>query len=386
MLIILLSAGNGLKNGVTANMGSRAKNYLGLSPGWTAKPYRGLPTGRRIRFDQRDYDMLRREIPEIDHLSARIRSSQTISYGEEYVALSLEGGTADLEYIANIKMKDAMGRFINRIDDADRRKVIVIHPNHQKVLFKDEDPIGKYVTTADGIVFQVVGVYGASDQFNSNDPPAYVPLSTAQMLYNRGWGFSRIEFTALGLTTMAENEAFNERLRQKIGNLHMFDPADRSALYLRNDAESALRNQQVFKYINFFLVIIGLASMMAGIVGVGNIMYISVKERTREIGIRKAIGAKSGSILSLVILESIFITISAGYIGIVLGVGVTELFGDKLSTTSDDGQISMFLDPGVELSTILWATLLLVVCGVVAGLIPSLKATRVSPIEAMRAE
>jgi putative ABC transport system permease protein len=233
-------------------------------------------------------------------------------------------------------------------------------------------------------VFQVIGVYGSSSQFNSNNPPAYIPLSTAQMLYNRGYGFRYLEFTAIGLNTMAANEAFNQRLREKFAALHGFDPKDRSALYINNSAEDSLEIQKVFGIINIFLVIVGLASMMAGIVGVGNIMDITVKERTREIGIRKAIGATPASVLQLIILESIFITTCAGYVGIVLGVGLTELLGSLIKNQVEN--TTMFLNPTVDLGTVFGATFLLITCGVVAGLIPALKAVKVKPIEAMRAE
>ncbi|MCL2727927.1 MAG: FtsX-like permease family protein, partial [Bacteroidales bacterium] len=172
--------------------------------------------------------------------------------------------------------------------------------------------------------------------------------------------------------------------RQKFAALHNFDPNDRSALYINNLFEESLKIQKVFGVVNIFLIIVGLASMMAGIVGVGNIMVITVKERTREIGIRKAIGASPGSVLRLIIFESIFVTTCAGYIGIVLGVGLTELIGSFLSNQVDGTTI--FLDPTVNMGTVFGATFLLIVCGIIAGLIPALNAVKVKPIEAMRAE
>ena len=383
MLIILLASGNGLKNGVLSNFSDQAKNYVAIYPGRTSMPFKGYPVGRRIRFNNKDYALLLDKVPEVEYLSAGMYTNLTVSYEKEYIAISLEGGTSDLALITNIGIKEGMGRFINKTDDHMRRKVMVIHPDHQKVLFKEENPIGKYVT-AGGVVFQVIGVYGSSDQFNSNNPPAYIPLSTAQMLYSRGYGFNYLEFTAVGLYTKAANEAFNLRLREKFAALHGFDPKDRSAMYINNAFENALQIQQVFGIINIFLVIVGLASMMAGIVGVGNIMVITVRERTREIGIRKAIGASPASVLRLIIFESIFVTTCAGYIGIVLGVGLTELL-----STFIKGQVestTMFLNPTVDMGTVFGATFLLIICGVIAGLIPALKAVKVKPIEAMRAE
>ncbi|MDR3095254.1 MAG: ABC transporter permease [Bacteroidales bacterium] len=384
MLIVLLASGNGLRNGVMSNFSGRATNSVRVFPGYMSMPHKGLPAGRNIRFDFRDYYLARDKIPEIEFLSARINASLTVTNGEEYVALSAYGGTADLAFILNIKMKEGMGRFINTMDDKMRRKVMVIHPDHQKILFKDENPVGKYVI-ANGIAYQVIGVYGASSHFNNNNPPAYIPLTTAQMLYNHGYGFSNLEFTVNGLNTVEANEAFSMRLREKFGALHGFNPEDRSALWINNNAQDSIQANNIFSVINIFLLIIGLASMMAGIVGVGNIMVITVKERTREIGIRKAIGASPASILRLIILESIFVTTCAGYVGIVLGVGLTELVGMAMSqNTGANGTV--FLDPTVNMSTVIGATALLIVCGVVAGLIPAVKAVKVKPVEAMRAE
>ena len=386
MLIILLASGNGFHNGVLANFANQAKTYVDVSPGRTSMPYNGLPVGRRMRFDHRDFNMLRNEVPEIEYLSAGMGTSLTVSYGEEYLSMQLESASHELSNIITIRIKEGMGRFINQIDNTERRKVIVLHPKHVDVLFKDEDPIGKYII-ARGIVYRVIGVYGSSDQFNSNNPPAYIPLSTAQTLYNRGYGFWFFEFTVTGLNTMEENEAFNTRLRERFGQLHRFDPKDRNALYIYNSAQEALDIQNVFGIINIFLFIVGLASMVAGIVGVGNIMVITVKERTREIGIRKAIGASPASILKLIIFESIFVTTCAGYIGIVLGVGITELVSSFLPESDPSGEMpTMFLNPTIDMATVFGATLLLIICGVVAGLIPALRATRVKPIEAMRAE
>jgi putative ABC transport system permease protein len=386
MLIVLLASGNGFRNGVMSNFNNRAVNAVSVYPGTMSIPYGGLPAGRNIRFDFRDFNMARDQIPEIEYLSAGMGTNLTISYGEEYVSLRANGGTSDLAHISNIKIEEGMGRFINKIDDRLRRKVIVIHPEHRKILFKDGNPVGKYVT-AGNTAFQVVGVYGESQQFNSNNPPAYIPLSTAQTLYNKGYGFWYLEFTVKGVTTFEENEAFNTRLREKFGQLHGFDPADRSALYIWNSAQQAIRTNNMFGIINIFLVIVGLASLMAGIVGVSNIMVITVKERTREIGIRKAIGASPLSILRLVILESVFVTTCAGYAGIALGVGITELAGYLFSRHGGgSGGLSIFLNPSVDMRVVFLTTLLLIVCGTVAGLIPAFKAVRVKPIEAMRAE
>lgn len=384
MLIVLLASGNGLRNGTMANFGDRSKNAVTIWPGWTSMPYAGLSPGRNIKFDQKDYDLLKNKIPEIKYISASNgTTAMTISYGKEYGSWELEGASQYSPYINNVHIPAGQGRFINQLDINNKRKVAVINTEMRNILFKGDDPLGKYII-ANNIAFRVIGVYDNKTQY-SNNPPVYIPYTTAQTIYNQGDGFWWIEFTVKGLSTLEENEAFNQRLREKLGQLHGFDPNDRAALYIWNTAEQAIEAEKFLNLINVFILIVGIASLMAGIVGVGNIMLITVKERTREIGIRKAIGATPFSILELIILEAIFITTCAGYLGIVLGVGITELVGSMMSSGGGGGT-SVFLDPTVNLGTVIGATALLVVCGVIAGLIPALKAIKVRPIEAMRAE
>jgi len=383
MLIILLGSGNGLKNAVMTNMSRRAQNTVTLWPGWTSMPYNGLPSDRRITFDHKDYDLIRNKIPGVEYVSARISQSATLSYEKEYGAFNLDGVSQDAAHINSIKIKDGQGRFINQLDVQNKRKVIVISPDQKKVLFKDENPLGKHVI-AGNISYQVIGVYDNEDVYDNN-PPAYIPFTTAQMLYNKGYGFRRIDFTINGLKTVKQNEEFIERLRVRMGKLHSFDPQDRSAIYVRNTAEDVAEAESIFSAITMFIWVIGAFSLMAGIVGVGNIMLITVKERTREIGIRKAIGATPASILRLIIFESILITTVAGYIGMVIGVGITEAISNAIASAPSDGP-SIFKDPTVDLGTVIAATVVLIISGLIAGLMPAIKATRVSPIEAMRAE
>lgn len=384
MLIILLAAGNGLKNGVTSNFSRRAQNSVTLWPGWTSMPYNGLPTNRQIKFDHKDYDLIRNKIPEVEYVSVRLSQRVTLSYEKEYGSWDIDGVSQDASIINNLKVANGNGRFLNKMDVDNRRKVIVLSPDMKKVLFKDKDPIDQYVIADNNIAYQVIGVYDNEDIYDNN-PPGYIPFTTAQMLYNKGYGFRRIDFTVVGLPTKEANEKFVEKLRQRMGTLHNFDPADRSALYVRNTAEDMLEAQSIFFIITAFIIVIGIASLLAGIVGVGNIMLITVKERTKEIGIRKAIGATPFSVLKLIIFESILITTVAGYIGIVIGVGITEGISTIMANAPSDGP-SIFKDPTVDLSTVIWATVVLIVAGTIAGLIPALKATKVSPIEAMRAE
>ena len=380
MLIVLLGAGNGLKNGIQSNFSGRAQNTVTLWPGWTSVPYKGMPAVRRIKFDDKVYDYIANDLPNVEYISARVSRNVTLTYGNQYGSWNLNGVSPDASKISQIKT--TKGRFINEIDIQQRRKVIVINEDIAQVLFPNEDPMGKFVI-ADNLTYQVVGFYENEEGWSN--PPAYIPFTTAQALYSFGYGFQQIDFTVRHLNTQKENDQFIMELRKALGKMQYFEPTDLSALYIWNTAKDSLEMQGLFSAITLVVIIIGLASLMAGVVGVGNIMLITVKERTREIGIRKALGAKPFSILKLIILESIMITTLAGYVGILIGVAITEGVATLIGNMPSDGP-SMFKDPTVNLGTVVLATLFLIICGVAAGLIPAIQATRVSPIEAMRAE
>jgi putative ABC transport system permease protein len=348
-------------------------------------PYNGMPADRYIEFDFRDYHLIKNKTPEVEYVSANIYKNSTLSYGQEYAVCNLIGVSQDKVHINNIVIPAGNGRFLDKLDIEQSRKVIVISPEIQKILFKNETPVGKFVA-AGNIVFQVIGIYDASDM-NSNNLPAYIPFSTAQTLYGKGWGYDRIDFTVNGITSQEASDAFEKRLRRSFSVLHNFNPDDRAALHIRNTAKDAAETQRIFAGIELFIWLIGIASMMAGIVGVGNIMLITVKERTKEIGIRKAIGAKPASVLKIIIFESIIITTIAGYIGMMAGIVLTELIAKAIGGGQrTPNEPTMFLNPTIDLGTIFAATLVLIVAGTAAGLMPAIKAVRVRPIEAMREE
>ncbi len=385
MLIVLLGAGQGLLNGVRNQFSGQAINTVSLYPGWTSMPYRGYRADRAIRFDERTVEFVRENIPEVEYLTGNLnRTPLSVAYGKEYGTWTINSCTPDMFHINYMTI--TAGRFLNEADMKLRRKVIILSKQAVETLFKHgEDPLGKYVV-ADDIAFQVVGVYDRpqAQQFN---PPIFIPLSTGKQLFDRGWGIRQIRFTVQGITTEAEADALSERIRAKMGPYLGFDPTDQSAMYIQNTAKEAIQVYNVLGLINIFLWVIGFACIMAGIVGVGNIMLVTVKERTREIGIRKAIGATPWSIIKMVIIEAIFITTVAGYIGIIFGLGLTSLIGRGLEAAGNaDGGGVPFKDPTVGLGIVFAVLGILVACGVVAGLIPSLRATRIRPIEAMRAD
>ncbi len=389
MLIILLASGNGLKNGVMSNFGDRAKNSIEIWPRRTSMPYNGNPSNRRIRFDQKDFDMIDKHVKEAENLSASISTDTKASYGYEYSDCQFQGVYPIQSQIAGIKVKEGKGRFINDIDMKERRKVAVINKRLHEILFKKEDPIGKIIT-ANGLNFKVIGIYEGSDW--GDEKRAYIPFTTAQQLFSGGWGIGSLAFTVNGLETVEENEAFEVSLREKFGALHDFNPEDQRAIGIWNTLEEYIQTMGIFNGINLFVLVIGIFTLIAGIVGVSNIMLITVRERTKEFGIRKALGAKPSSILSLILMESILITSIFGYIGMVFGISISEAVNYFMEMAAEGAQasggddFSIFKNPTVDLSIAFGATALLVVAGVLAGYFPARKAVKITAVEAMRAE
>lgn len=386
MLIALLGAGNGLKNGIESNFSRRAKNTVSVWPGSTSMPYKGLPVNRRLKFDERDLELVKSRFPEIGLVSGQISRRATISFDKNYGSWTMLGIHPPAAYINNVDMSTGKGRFINEIDIAKRRKVIVINTEMADVLFKEVDPLGKFVN-ADNIAYQVIGIY--KDETGRSNVPSYIPFTTAQSLYNKNYGMDRLDFIVTGLDTEAKNDEFIERFRNEVGRLHKFDPQDKAALGIWNTSADAVQTAQIFGTINFFVWVVAIFSLIAGVVGIGNIMLITVKERTREFGIRKAIGASPASILRLVMLESIIITALFGYIGMMFGVGLVEMVNsitEMIAQSAEPGAPTVFKNPSVDLGIISQATGVLIIAGVIAGSIPAIRAVRVSPVEAMRAE
>jgi putative ABC transport system permease protein len=392
MLVTLLGAGNGLRNGVMYNFRDMADNRIEMWPRYTSKPWKGMRANRRLTFEDEDYYMLKREHPEVELCSATVYHSDTLTCNKEYFTGETDGVFPDHAKINFIQFNTGRGRFINDTDIRDKRKVIVLSPRMAEVLFRDRNPLGEYVRCGH-VMFQVVGIY--YDKNMSNNSPAYIPFSTAQLLYNKGRGFYNLTFTVRGVTTEAENDAFEQRLRASLARRHKFDPSDKSAIGMWNTASAMRTYGNMMNGILLFIWIVGIGTLMAGIVGVSNIMLVTVRERTREIGIRKAIGAKPSSILQLVIFESILITATFGYVGMVSGIGLTEGI-DYVMTLSgansapaggNPGEdLTLFRHPTVNLTIAVSSTVLLVVAGVFAGYFPARKAVKVSAIEAMRTE
>ncbi|KAA6345794.1 Macrolide export ATP-binding/permease protein [termite gut metagenome] len=387
MLMVLLGAGNGLIHAFEYSSEGVAMNSIKIYPGETTKPYEGLKQGRSIQLDNVDVSITGDNFPEnVLSVGATVKKNGIpISYGKEYVNCSLIGVYPN--YIEVEWVKFATGRFINNIDIRERRKVIVIHQKTAEALFKEsEDAIGKFVN-AGGVTYRVVGLY--TDRGDRDSREAYIPFSTLQIIYNKGDKLDNIAFTTRGLETEEINKAFEQQYRKVLSAHHRFDPEDNSAIWIWNRFTSYLQQQTGMNILRTAIWIIGIFTLLSGIVGVSNIMLITVKERTREFGIRKALGAKPASILRLIILESIVITALFGYIGMVAGVLATEYMNMVAGESKLDNGLwseTIFLNPTVDMHIAVQATLTLIIAGTLAGFFPAKKAVSIRPIEALRAD
>ena len=382
MLIVLLGAGNGLINAQLKQSGRFLSSSMVVFGGWTSKPYQGLKEGRDIRLHQKDIDITGQEFPEtVDEVGAQYRTSATISLGQQYIATSICGVYPNHTKIDKVEMLE--GRFINQIDLNEKRKVLVMSNKQAKEL---KAKVGTFVNVGN-FAFQVVGIYkeqenGRADVFSS--------YSAIKSIYGANTDDAgRIEFTFHGLTTKKANEDFEKDYRHRMNAEHQAHPEDEEAIWIWNRFTQNLQMEQGIDIIRTFLWVVGLFTLLSGIVGVSNIMLITVKERTHEFGIRKAIGAKPWNILKLIIVESVIITTFFGYIGMVLGVLANEYMDATLGhDTIDTGlfKATIFVDPTVGLDVCIEATMVMVIAGTIAGLIPAFKASRIRPIEALRAE
>lgn len=388
MLIVLLGAGNGLIHAFDQSASERAMNVMKIYPGRTTKSYDGLKEGRFIQLDNKDLAISEQQFPKhIINAGATVwQSDINVSFQSEYVNISLTGVFQTHTAVEAVKLY--RGRFINNIDIKERRKVIVLHKKTAEILFNrtHTEPIGQFIN-AGNVVYQVVGLY--NDKGDSGDRPAFIPFTTLQTIYNKGDKLSNIVITTKDLESEKSNEAFEESYRNQLGKNHRFDPTDKSAIWIWNRFTDFLSQQKGMGILRTAIWIIGIFTLLSGIVGISNIMLITVKERTREFGIRKALGAKPKSILFLIIIESITITTIFGYIGLFLGIATTEWMNKSFGTqTMDAGMFSetVFLNPTVDIQIAIQATLTLIIAGTLAGLFPAIKAVRIRPIEALRAE
>lgn len=383
ILIVLLAAGNGLKNGVTSNFGDRTVNKVTLWGGQTSLPYKGYAKNRFIKFQPSDSVLLATALPHIETIIPVFKMhSREMKYLKESSSPTIEGAIPELQDFDKIKIDQ--GRFINQIDNQEKRKVIVISSNDASVLFQGEDPIGKEIII-DHIVYQVVGVHSNVSRWENL---AYAPYSTLTALYNPSEEVQEFMLTVKDLETIEKNEQFNKEVLQLLSHKHNFDPNDHYAIHVWNMLENYVQTMRIFRAITIFIWIVGLGTLVAGVVGVGNIMLITVRERTKEFGIQKAIGAKPALILRQIIMETVVITTLFGYVGMFMGILVTELVNKVMvmNQMGRSGEFSIFSNPTVDLKIAISATLVMILAGVVASYFPAKNAVKIKPIEALRYE
>lgn len=388
MLIFLLGAGNGLINAQLQQSTRFLANSMRVFPGETSKAYKGLKEGRSITLNDKDILISNKTYGQyVDDVGGRLEQyNVNINYGDNYVASQSLVGVAPTHPKID-KTELIAGRFINEIDMKEQRKNVVLSRSQAKELCKDyRSLVGKNVKISN-LNFLVVGIY--KDDESRNNTEAFIAYSTIKTIYAKGDDAGSLEFTIKNLKTQEDNEQFEKNYRASINNNHQAAPDDDRTIWLWNRYMDNIQMNQGIAIMQTALWIVGLFTLLSGIVGVSNIMLITVKERTREFGVRKAIGAKPWSILKLIITESIIITSFFGYIGMVCGVAANEIMDATIGhTTVDTGlfKAAMFVNPTVGLGTCIGATITIVIAGTIAGLIPAIKAARIRPIEALRAE
>ena len=387
MIIVLLGAGNGLINANLQQSGNWLSNSMEAYGGRTSKAYQGLSEGRYIELNTRDLETTESEFKNtIDAVGAVYYHSATVTNGEQYMNMQIIG--IHPIHSSIVKRDLICGRFINEIDLKEKRKVLVLTNKQAKELEPKDFKrlIGKHVKVG-SISFKVVGIYKEPGDGESS---AYSPYSTIKSIYGaKDNSLGHIEFTFHGLNSEEANEAFENKYRRRLNANHQAHPEDERAIWIWNGYTASMQMEQGIAIIRTALWIVGLFTLLSGIVGVSNIMLITVKERTHEFGIRKAIGAKPWNILKLIITESVIITTFFGYVGMVLGVAANEYMDATIGhETIDTGlfQATMFLNPTVGLDVCFEATMVMVIAGTIAGLIPAFKASRIRPIEALRAD
>ncbi len=391
MLITLLGAGNGIMNIFDSNSEGLDVNTMRVYGNTTSKPYGGFKQGRYIELDEYDLKLTASPVfaDHIDEISATLsQSGFKMTYGKRYFDVSLNGVYPDVERLYRIEM--LAGRFINRNDIENRRKVIVLTHLHARNFLGGkenyESLIGQRVKIGN-LSFKIIGVRHGAE--NENDTEIYTPYTTLSTIFSKSNRIDMLSFTFHGLDTEEENEAFEKDYKRVLNNYHGAAPDDERAIWISNSFTMNMQMNKGRHVLDVFLWIIGLFTLLSGIVGVSNIMLITVKERTHEFGIRKAIGAGPWSIMKLIIAESVSITAFFGYIGMVLGMVACRVLDATLGSKPIEvlgESITIMENPSVGLGVALEATILLIVAGTLAGLIPASKASRVKPIEALRAE
>lgn len=381
ILVLLLGVGEGMKNGIDLQFEQDAKNRISIWTNVTSIEYKGFKPGRRIQMTNRDYDMIDERFGENFEFKSPMNRQWTsiFSFENETGSYRIEGVLPDFQFLENAGM--IQGRFLNIKDQEQFTKNVVIGKKVRDELFKDVEPLGKYIKS-DGINYKVVGVF-QDPGGDREESKVYMALSTMQRVYGQGTDISNISFAMPKEESfdvaLAESNALVNEIESMLKNKFSVSPLDTSAINVNNSVENAKRFYDLSRNMNIFFWVVGIASLLAGIIGVSNIMLIIVKERTKEIGIRKALGAKPSSIIWMILHESIFVTSISGFIGLVLGLLLLESVGSL-------AQSEYISNPEVNLNVAISTVIVLVVAGAIAGFFPARRGSKIKPIVALRDE
>ncbi len=385
MLVIMLGSGNGLENGVKKGFAGHATNSVFMWAEETTIPYKGLPRGRHYNFKNEDVKAALAAIPEIKALAPRCqlggwRGGNNVVRGTVTAAFTITGDLPVIQEIQSVTLTS--GRFINNFDIHEKRKVCVIGSRVREVLFKkNEDPLNEYIRIQ-GVYFKVIGTFKTT---SSNDREEsmntiYLPFSTFQQVFN--WGDNLGWFAITSKDDVPISKVL-EKLVPLLQERHKIAPADKAAIGYFNLEEEFQKFQGLFTGIRTLIWIVGTGTLLAGVIGVSNIMLIVVRERTKEIGIRRALGAPPSNIITQIMAEAVILTLTAGYFGLVTGVLLLETISKSIG---EGGEEAMFLHPEIDIKVAIYALLILIVSGLLAGLIPARRAIAVPTVEALRTE
>jgi putative ABC transport system permease protein len=381
ILVLLLGVGEGMKNGVDQQFEQDAKNRLSIWTNVTSLEYKGFKPGRRIQMTNQDYEIINKNFGgEFEYKSSMNRQWTSIfSFENNTGSYRIEGILPDYQFLENAGM--IQGRFINLKDQDQFTKNVVIGKKVRNELFKSVDPIGKYIKS-NGISYKVVGVF-QDPGGDREESRVFMALSTMQKVFGQGTDINNISFTLSKEDSydkaLAESAALVSEIESLLKNKYSVSPLDTSAINVNNSIEGAKRFYDLMRNMNIFFWVVGIASLLAGIIGVSNIMLIIVKERTKEIGIRKALGAKPSSIVWMILHESIFVTSISGFIGLILGLLLLESVGSLVQT-------EFITNPEVNLDVAISTVIVLVVAGAIAGFFPARRGSKIKPIVALRDE
>jgi putative ABC transport system permease protein len=376
ILVLLLASVDGMKNGFMKQFGDDATNSIIIYPSVTSKPYGGFEKGRRIQLDNEDVRFLEGSFPGYyEYISPLLAKSVDARYQSERGNYNVHAVNPENIFINKVDIEK--GRYINGNDMRNTLKVIVIGVVAAKELFKEEDPIGKNLTL-NGLSYQIIGLFSDDDNERS-ERNMYTPLTTFQRLYSNTTNVDRISLTYNSEFNYAQAINFSEMLEKALKRRLIIDPDDQGAIYINNYAEGFADVASFTGMLSMISIAIGVLILIAGIVGIGNILVFIIKERTKEIGVRKALGARPIDVIKLVLLESVIITSISGLVGMVFAMGVVSVISPIVDAPA-------FSNPSVDNATVITSTIVLIVAGLLAGLIPAVKAAKVKPIVALNAD